>query len=90
MISDITLGQFFPGYSVLHKLDPRTKLILTFLYIIALFVVNSFTAYAFMALVLGISGFTTNKVGEINPDSPAAQAGLLAGDEILAINGKLP
>jgi len=40
-----------------------------------------------MALVLGISGFTTNKVGEITPDSPAAQAGLLAGDEILAING---
>ena len=48
---------------------------------------NIVCAVLIMALVLGISGFTTNKVGEITPDSPAAQAGLLAGDEILAING---
>ena len=37
MISDITLGQFFPGNSLLHKLDPRTKIILTTLFIISVF-----------------------------------------------------
>ena len=31
MLKDITLGQFFPGSSVVHRLDPRTKLLLTFL-----------------------------------------------------------
>ena len=34
MISDITLGQFFPGFSPLHKLDPRTKILLSILYIV--------------------------------------------------------
>ena len=37
MISDITLGQFFPGKSLLHKLDPRTKIILATLFIISVF-----------------------------------------------------
>ena len=35
MLKDITLGQFFPGDSVVHKLDPRTKLVMTMIYIIA-------------------------------------------------------
>ena len=34
MLKDITLGQFFPGNSLAHKLDPRTKLILTVVYIV--------------------------------------------------------
>ena len=38
MLSDITLGQFFPGTSLLHKLDPRTKIILAVLFIVAVFV----------------------------------------------------
>ncbi len=37
MISDITLGQFFPGYSRIHKLDPRTKIILAVLFIVTVF-----------------------------------------------------
>ncbi len=41
MISDITLGQFFPGQSPLHRLDPRTKLILSFLFIILVFVASN-------------------------------------------------
>ena len=36
MLKDITLGQFFPGNSLAHKLDPRTKLILTVVYNVAL------------------------------------------------------
>ena len=37
MLKDITLGQYFPGNTVVHRLDPRTKLILLVLYIVALF-----------------------------------------------------
>ena len=40
MLKDITIGQFFPGSSFMHKLDPRMKLLLTLLYIIALFLVD--------------------------------------------------
>ena len=35
MLKDITLGQYFPGNSIAHKLDPRTKILLVTLYIIA-------------------------------------------------------
>lgn len=41
MISDITLGQFFPGRSLIHRLDPRTKIILATLFIVAVFVANN-------------------------------------------------
>ena len=41
MISDITLGQFFPGSSPIHKLDPRTKIILATLFIVAVFIANN-------------------------------------------------
>ncbi len=42
MIKDITIGQFFPGDSFIHKLDPRAKIILTFVFIVALFLCKSF------------------------------------------------
>ena len=38
MLRDITLGQYYPADSVIHKLDPRVKLFATFIYIISLFV----------------------------------------------------
>lgn len=41
MISDITLGQFFPGNSPIHRLDPRTKIILTLAFIITVFFANN-------------------------------------------------
>ncbi|MDD4200243.1 MAG: energy-coupling factor transporter transmembrane component T [Eubacteriales bacterium] len=60
MIRDITLGQYYPGNSWIHKLDPRIKIIATLLYIVALFVVREFTGFivAFVALeaVIIISG----------------------------------
>ena len=36
MLKDITLGQFFPGNTVVHRLDPRTKILAVILYIVAL------------------------------------------------------
>ena len=45
MIKDITIGQYYPTDSVIHRLDPRTKLNITLLYIIFLFVVNNLWGY---------------------------------------------
>ena len=50
MISDITLGQFFPGFSVLHRLDPRTKLILATLFIVAIFLASNPLAFLLLTL----------------------------------------
>ena len=52
MLRDITIGQFFPGTTVIHRLDPRVKLSATFLYIIALFMADGPIAYAFAVLWL--------------------------------------
>lgn len=54
MIRDITIGQYYPSNSVLHKLDSRVKLIATIVFIISLFVVNSFIGYAFAFLCLAV------------------------------------
>ena len=45
MLKDITLGQYFPGTSFVHRLDPRTKLISVVLYIVALFCAKSWISY---------------------------------------------
>lgn len=50
MLKDITLGQFFPGNSFLHKMDPRMKLILTFALIIIVFVSQGFVGFALILL----------------------------------------
>ena len=52
MLKDITLGQYFPGNTVAHKLDPRTKIILVIVYIVALFQANGWAGYA------AVTGFT--------------------------------
>ena len=46
MIKNITIGQYIPSESVIHKLDPRTKIMATIFYITSLFLVKNFTAYA--------------------------------------------
>ena len=46
MLKDITLGQYFPGTSVIHRLDPRTKLLALILYIVALFMAGNLLSYA--------------------------------------------
>lgn len=61
MIRDITIGQYYPVDSKLHRLDARVKLFMTFVYIFTLFFVNSFTGYVFVLLVLG----TTIKMSEV-------------------------
>lgn len=59
MLKDITLGQYFPGNSVIHRLDPRTKLIALIVYIVALFTADSWLTYsiafAFLAGMIALS-----------------------------------
>ncbi|KAB1434475.1 energy-coupling factor transporter transmembrane component T family protein [Candidatus Galacturonibacter soehngenii] len=52
MIRDITIGQYYPKDSVIHKLDPRTKLVGTLAYIISLFLFNNFLGYIVVTLFL--------------------------------------
>ena len=54
MLRDITLGQYYQSDSVIHKLDPRVKLITTILFIVSLFVVDNFIGYIIAALFLTI------------------------------------
>ena len=51
MLKDITLGQYFPGDTVVHRLDPRTKIILVLVYIISLFQATGWAGYAFITLL---------------------------------------
>ncbi len=59
MMTDITLGQYFPGNSLLHRLDPRMKLVLTMLFIVLVFLPQNWwgmaLVVAFMALVVLLS-----------------------------------
>lgn len=54
MIRDITLGQYYPEQSVIHRLDARTKILGTLLYIIEIFLVNSFAGFGLVILALGV------------------------------------
>ena len=66
MLKDITLGQYFPGNSPVHRLDPRTKLILLVVYIVALFVAKSWISYgvmlAFLLFAIKISTIPTKSI----------------------------
>ena len=59
MLKDVTLGQYFPGNTFVHRLDPRTKLILVIVYIVALFLCKWFVSYgialAFLVTSIAVS-----------------------------------
>ncbi|MEM1486279.1 energy-coupling factor transporter transmembrane component T [Oscillospiraceae bacterium PP1C4] len=59
MLRDITIGQYFPGKSVIHKLDPRMKIVLTMAYIVELFIASNpiglLVGIGFLILAYGIS-----------------------------------
>ena len=65
MLKDITLGQYFPGKSPIHLLDPRTKLILLVVYIVALFMAGNWLSYGFLLGVL----LVVIKISTIPPKS---------------------
>lgn len=52
MIRDITIGQYYPAKSILHRLDPRTKLVSTLLYLVSLFLFRSISGYLVATIFL--------------------------------------
>ena len=66
MLKDITLGQFFPGKSAIHSLDPRTKIICVMAFVVSIFVSSSFLGYgisfAFLGACIKISGISPKTV----------------------------
>ena len=66
MLKDITLGQFFPGTSVIHRMDPRAKLLILVAYIVALFLAVSWVSYgvlaAFLILCIKISAIPPKSI----------------------------
>ena len=55
MVKDITIGQYFPGQSVIHRMDPRMKLVLTLFFIVFIFVCHNFWSLGLMVLALGVT-----------------------------------
>ena len=55
MIKNITIGQYVPGDSFVHRLDPRVKIILSILFIVDLFIIKNFTGYIFVIALVGLS-----------------------------------
>lgn len=53
MIRDITIGQYYPAKSILHRLDPRVKLVCTLLYLISLFLIKNVFGYVVATIFLG-------------------------------------
>lgn len=59
MIKDITIGQYIPGETFVHKLDPRTKILLSILFIVCLFIVDKFIGYALIVGFLLLTIYTS-------------------------------
>lgn len=52
MLKNITIGQYLPGESFIHKLDPRTKILISIFFIACLFIINKFIGYTFIIVFL--------------------------------------
>ena len=61
MLKDITLGQYFPKDTFVHRLDPRTKLLLVIVYIVALFLCEQIFSYALMLAFL-VAAVVTSRI----------------------------
>lgn len=68
MLRDITIGQYFPGNSLLHRLDPRVKLVMTLVYIVAVFIPQNWAGLAlaigFLALCVALSRLPLRLIGK--------------------------
>ena len=79
MLKDITLGQFFPGESIIHRMDPRVKIIVTILYIVTLFLAQGPVGYALMIADLA----AIILISRINLKSSRAACGLWSSSSSL-------
>ena len=93
MLRDITIGQYFPKDSLLHRLDPRVKIVLTLCYIIMLFAASNpiglIIGIVFLAVAYGVSGIPAAMIlKSLKPVTPviiftaALNMFFIAGDPI--------
>ena len=61
MIKDITIGQFFPGNSVIHRMDARVKILLTAVFIVMLFAAKELPALA-VGVIFTLAVFLISKI----------------------------
>lgn len=61
MLKDITIGQFFPGHSVVHRLDPRTKILLTLAFIVLVFLIQNIVSFG-IAIIFLVTVILTAKI----------------------------
>ncbi|MEG0642175.1 MAG: energy-coupling factor transporter transmembrane component T [Clostridium sp.] len=66
MIKDITIGQYIPGETFVHKLDPRTKILLSILFIICLFIIDKFVGYLLIVAFLALTIYTSKITATLN------------------------
>ena len=59
MVRDITIGQYYPAKSAIHRLDPRVKIVCTLLFLISLFIQRSILGYVVATLFLGAVIYTS-------------------------------
>ena len=62
MLSKVLIGRYIPGDSIIHALDPRTKLILTLMFMVIVFIANSWVTY----LVLVLFALIITKVADLS------------------------
>ncbi|NLK07757.1 MAG: energy-coupling factor transporter transmembrane protein EcfT [Firmicutes bacterium] len=55
MFRNITIGQYVPGDSLVHRLDPRTKILVTLFLVVGLFFIDSFSGYGIAAVLIGLA-----------------------------------
>ena len=53
MVRDITIGQYYPAESRIHRLDPRVKIVCTLFFLVSLFIQNSLLGYVIATVYLG-------------------------------------
>ena len=61
MIKDITIGQFFPGKSFIHNLDARSKILLTVMFLVLIFICNNFWSLG-LVWVFGIVAYLVSRL----------------------------
>ena len=61
MIKDITIGQYFPGKSIIHKLDARTKIILTLVFLVFAFICKNFWSLGLITVV-GVISYLLSRI----------------------------
>ena len=76
MLTDITLGQYYPGNSFVHRLDPRTKIIATFVFMVTIFMAESALSYGLLLAFVLLVGLVS-KISMDYLSKPLNHFGLL-------------